>query len=162
MHDRWLFITAAVLVVVAAALSLAHALEMPGKMRLDKNTYLAVQKIYYPGFTIGGLAEPAAILTLLVLLVRAPAASTQFWWIAASLAALVICHAIYWLVTHPVNSYWTQDVQLAGPGAAFFSFFAGDVGGDWSRLRDVWEYSHFARAIATMLGFVSLLIAMTA
>ena len=36
------------------ALVLAHALELPGKRRLSKNTYLAVQPIYYHGFTIGG------------------------------------------------------------------------------------------------------------
>ncbi|CAN5853005.1 hypothetical protein BH20PSE1_BH20PSE1_12420 [soil metagenome] len=43
-----------ILVAVAMALALAHALELPGKMRLDKETYYAMQPIYYPGFTIGG------------------------------------------------------------------------------------------------------------
>ena len=38
------------------ALALAHALERPGKMRLSKE--LAIQPIYYPGFTFGGTAEP--------------------------------------------------------------------------------------------------------
>jgi hypothetical protein len=41
------------LVAVAMSLALAHALELPGKMRLDKETYMAVQTIYYPGFTFG-------------------------------------------------------------------------------------------------------------
>jgi hypothetical protein len=45
------------LVAIALSLSLAHALELPGKMRLDRDTYLAVQGIYYPGFTYGGLGE---------------------------------------------------------------------------------------------------------
>jgi hypothetical protein len=40
-----------ILVAVAIALALAHTLELPGKMRLDKETYYAVQAIYYPGFT---------------------------------------------------------------------------------------------------------------
>jgi hypothetical protein len=30
-------------------------IELPGKMRLDKQAYLAVQTIYYPGFNYGGL-----------------------------------------------------------------------------------------------------------
>jgi hypothetical protein len=38
------------LVAVAMSLALAHALELPGKMRLDRKTYHAVQSIYYPGF----------------------------------------------------------------------------------------------------------------
>jgi hypothetical protein len=42
------------LAAVTMALSLAHALELPGKLRLGKEQYLAVQPIYYPGFTIGG------------------------------------------------------------------------------------------------------------
>ena len=35
------------LVSVDMATSLAHALEFPGKLRLDERTYLAVQTIYY-------------------------------------------------------------------------------------------------------------------
>jgi hypothetical protein len=42
------------LVAIAMAQSLAHALEFPGKLRLSREQYLAVQPIYYPGFTIGG------------------------------------------------------------------------------------------------------------
>ena len=38
------------LAAVTMALSLAHALEFPGKLRLKKEQYLAVQPIYYPGF----------------------------------------------------------------------------------------------------------------
>jgi hypothetical protein len=49
-------------VAVAMALALAHALELPGKLRLTKAQYLAVQPIYYPGFTIGGVAEPLGLL----------------------------------------------------------------------------------------------------
>jgi hypothetical protein len=49
-------------VAVAMALTLAHALELPGKMRLTKEIYFAMQPIYYPGFTIGGFAEPASLI----------------------------------------------------------------------------------------------------
>ena len=57
------------LAVIAIALSaaLAHALELPGKMRLTKDEYFVVQSIYYPGFTIAGAAEPLAIVLLLIL-----------------------------------------------------------------------------------------------
>jgi hypothetical protein len=36
---------------------LAHALEWPGKLRLSREHYLAVQPIYYPGFTYSGFAR---------------------------------------------------------------------------------------------------------
>lgn len=159
---RLLQIITLVLVAVAMALSLAHALELPGKMRLDRETYVAVQKIYYPGFTIGGMAEPVGIIALLTLLVLTPYASTDFWWALAAFLALVVTHAIYWVVTHPVNGFWTKDIQLTGTGATFFSLFAAEITGDWSKLRDVWEYSHLARSVFAMLSLVFLLIAATA
>jgi hypothetical protein len=56
-------------VSVVMALSLAHALELPGKRRLTREQYLAVQRIYYPGFTSGGAAEPLSIVLLVALLV---------------------------------------------------------------------------------------------
>ena len=46
------------LVAAAFALSLAHALELPGKVRLNKKTYYVVQPIYHPGFTNGDLSAP--------------------------------------------------------------------------------------------------------
>ena len=36
------------LVSIAWAQALAHALELPGKLRLGKDAYIAVQTIYYP------------------------------------------------------------------------------------------------------------------
>jgi hypothetical protein len=44
-------------VSVAMALSLAHTLELPGKLRLTKEQYLAIQQIYYPGFSYGGSSK---------------------------------------------------------------------------------------------------------
>jgi hypothetical protein len=85
-------------------------------MRLDKDTYLAVQGIYYPGFTYGGLREGLGMLATLVLLLLTPTASARFWWILTALVALVAMHAVYWLVTHPVNKYWLRDTRLTGLG----------------------------------------------
>jgi hypothetical protein len=62
------------LVSLAMSLAVAHALELPGKMRLDRETYIAVQSIYYPGFTIGGLfGEGVGMIATLVLLLSTPA-----------------------------------------------------------------------------------------
>ena len=97
-------ILALVLVAVAMALSLAHALEFPGKQRLGKETYIAVQAIYYPGFTIGGFSEPLGILAVLALLFITPAGTAGFWFTLVALAALMLMHATYWVMTHPVNN----------------------------------------------------------
>jgi hypothetical protein len=61
-----------ILVVLAMVPALAHALELPGKLRLPKDAYVAVQTIYYPGFTLAGIAEPVAILSAIIVLVLMP------------------------------------------------------------------------------------------
>lgn len=160
---QFLQVMAVLLVAVAMSLSLAHALELPGKLRLSKEQYLEVQPIYYPGFTIGGIAEPAGLLVLLALLFYLPAGSTAFWLTTGAFVALAAMHAAYWLLTHPVNNFWLKEFQLKGLGARFFSVGAanqeGDAQADWTALRDRWEYSHVLRAV---LGFISLALLATA
>jgi len=154
-------IIATTLAAIAMAQSLAHALELPGKMRLPRETYLAVQPIYYPGFTIGGISEPVSILAALALLALLPAGSLSFWLTLAALLCLAIAHGIYWTVTHKVNNFWLKGQQLQGAGAAFFAT-AGGAGAaeqDWTTLRDRWEYSHVARAVFAMLGLIALIAA---
>jgi hypothetical protein len=95
-------VPALALVAVALSFSLAHAAELPGKMRLSKETYLAIQPIYYPGFTIGGgVGEVGSMIALLVLLVVTPYQSKAFWWTLAAFISLLVMHLIYWFVTHP-------------------------------------------------------------
>jgi hypothetical protein len=65
-------VVSVMLVALTAASAMAHAMELPGKMRLDKDVYFAVQRIYYPGFTIAGIAEPASVVVTTVLLFVTP------------------------------------------------------------------------------------------
>jgi hypothetical protein len=153
------------LVAVAMSLSLAHALELPGKKRLDRDTYFAVQRIYYPGFTYGGLGEGLGMLATLVLLLLTPTNQPAFWWILTALIALVAMHTVYWLVTHPVNKYWLKDTSLQGLGGEFFALdplkkgTAIDEGGQgWIRLRDRWEYSHVWRAALAVIALIALIV----
>lgn len=154
------------LVAVAMSLSLAHALELPGKMRLDRDTYLAVQEIYYPGFTYGGLGEGMGMVATLVLLLLTPSNTPAFWWTLASFVALLTMHAVYWVVTHPVNKFWLRDTRLAGPGKDFFALdpmkkgTAAEGGSEgWKKLRDRWEYSHVLRAVLAAMAFIALTVA---
>jgi hypothetical protein len=108
------------LAAVTMALSLAQALELPGKLRLDKERYLAVQPIYYPGFTIGGIAEPAVILATLALLILTPAGTEEFWLVAGALAALIMVQVIFWTKTQPVNGFWLEETELSSTATRFF------------------------------------------
>jgi hypothetical protein len=154
------------LVAVAMSLALAHALELPGKMRLDMKTYKAVQSIYYPGFTYGGFAEGLGMVATLVLLLLTPISHSAFWWTLTAFVALVTMHAVYWVITHPVNKFWLRDTRLEGFGEKFFSSYpmkqgaASEEGSDgWRKLRDRWEYSHAVRAVLAVIALIALIVA---
>ncbi len=155
------------LVALAMALPLAHALELPGKLRLSKDAYLATQTIYYPGFTLGGISEIAALVATLVLAILTRGDSTAFWLTLGAFAALLAMHAVYWLVTHPVNNFWLKDFELKGAGKHFFAADplnrrAGKHAADWTALRNRWEYSHVVRAGFALSGLALRAVAVTA
>jgi hypothetical protein len=152
------------LVSIAMALALAHALELPGKLRLPEETYRAVQTIYYPGFTFGGIGEGLGLLALLGLLFLMPRESAAFWLTLAAFIALAAMHGAYWLLTHPVNKFWVRDIGMGKAGSLFFGVHASGRPGtesdrSWTALRNQWEYSHVIRAV---LGLTSLILLATA
>lgn len=148
-----------VLTAVTMGLALAHAAEIPGKLRLPRETYLAVQPIYYPGFAIGGgVAEFGGLVALLVLVLATPRATPEWGWTLAALLAFAMAHAVFWLVTRRVNAYWSK------PSTSRVSVFAfgkqrDGARPDWKRLRMIWETSHAVRAAIALAGLVCLAIA---
>jgi hypothetical protein len=151
-------VLAILLTAVAMSPAVAHAFEFPGKMRLGRESYSAVQAIYYPGFTVLGMAEPAAILAVLLLLILSPRGTPAFALTLIALAALAGMQIMYWLLVYPTNSFWMRS-----PGGSVFAFRpAGRTVGvepDWTRRRDRWEYSHIARAALAFIGFLALVMA---
>jgi hypothetical protein len=156
----WLHVIAIILVALAAALSVAHALEMPGKMRLDEETYLKVQHIYYPGFTFGGVSEPLGAITTAILLFFVPVGSAVMWLVLAALVSMIAVMAAFWLVTQPVNKQWTKGLKMGTAGAGFFKTGGEEAAGGWTALRDRWEWSHVTRAAFATLSFLCLLVAL--
>jgi hypothetical protein len=149
-------ILATVLTALAMAPALAHAFEFPGKKRLDQNTYVAVQAIYYPGFTLLGIAEPVAVLAIVVLLFLMPRHSLASLMAVLALICVLGMQAVYWLITHPTNRYWltSAETTLDKAGTRFFAIGSAARTADWTKLRDRWEYSHIARAALSFLAFI--------
>ena len=156
-------IIAVLLVALAMSLALAHALELPGKKRLDERTYMVVQTIYYPGFTLGGLGEPLAMIATLVLILITPRTASAFWWTVIAFLGVVVMHAIFWLETQPVNRYWLKNQRLGNLGQKFFSpareIARNPQDRNWAQLRDRWEYSHLVRAVCSVIAFIAVIIA---
>src|SRR5581483_1296004 len=156
-------VISAFLVAVAMSLALAHALEFPGKLRLDERTYMAVQTIYYPGFTLGGIGEPLAAIATFILLLVGHDRGADFWLLLIAFAAIVAMQAIFLLITQPTNKHWLKNQPMGRAGAKFFavdqtqpSSHPDDL--NWIRLRNRWEYSHLARAVLSGIGFIALII----
>jgi anthrone oxygenase-like protein len=163
MLQFWQVITL-MLVAVTMALSLAHALEYPGKMRLSKDEYIATQTIYYPGFTLGGIAEVGSIIALAVLAFLTRGSGAVFWLTLGAFVALVAVQAVYWISTQPVNNFWVRDVAMKAPSARFFGLNAARYENgrepDWTELRDKWERSHLIRAALSVTGLLLLTISL--
>ena len=147
-------VLATVATAVAMTTSLAHALELPGKLRLSRDDYVSVQPIYYPGFTWAGPAEPIAILAVAAVVALTPFRSAAFWLSSAALVAAVATHALYWTLTAPVNKVWLKDERLSGTAQRFFGSAADVDDNDWTALRARWERSHVYRAVTASTAFV--------
>jgi hypothetical protein len=159
-------VVAVLLASIAMSLALAHALELPGKLRLNKEDYIVTQTIYYPGFTIGGIGEALAVVAALALLLTTPSYNVAYWWTLAGFLCLLAMQAVYWVLTHPVNKFWTKDLDLRGLSAGFFAFGrkpAVDTSNKpdekWINFRNRWEYSHVFRALLSMAALISLTVA---
>ena len=151
--------TLKVLTILAAALvlvgALAHALEYPGKRRLEIETYRLVQTIYYPGFTRLGLAEPLSVLLAAVTALVAGIGTPAFWTLGAAALLLAAVHGTYWLMTHPVNRHWLSGTQTSQADTTFFEGRAPEPAEpDWTRMRARWERSHLIRAALVAPAFV--------
>ena len=162
---RTLQIVTTLLVAIAMALALAHALELPGKLRLDKDIYKSVQSIYYPGFTIGGaIGEFGGTIALIWLSLLTPKGTADFRLTIVALLGLIVMQAIYWLITQPINRFWVKNVKLNRFRSNLFRFGAKRLEKPhaplWTELRDRWEYSHVARAGCAAVSFIALLLAL--
>jgi hypothetical protein len=153
-------VVALTLAAVEMGLMLAHALELPGKKRLRRENYLAVQRIYYPGFSYAGLCEPLTIVAAAALLAVTPIGTPAFWLIAGALAAAGATHLMYWTLTAPINKVWLKGMALSGGAQRFFGPDSGTaVTDDWTVLRDRWERSHIYRAVTATVAFLLLAVA---
>lgn len=148
------------LIALTFGLSIAHALEYPGKRRLSESEYRTVQTIYYPGFTVGGLIGEFGGMVALASLLGLGTAPTMTWWVISSLGSMIIGHAIYWTVTHPTNAVWLKGTDIDASSAIFFGLWVTRET-DWRRLRDVWELSHVARAALHFGAFLCLAFAIS-
>jgi len=121
--------------------ALAHLLELPNKLRLSREAYLTVQRIYR-GWQFVGIVVIAALIATLLLVLRADGA--DFAPALVALLCILGTQVVFWTLTFPVNrrtKNWTT------------------VPDDWVPLRNRWEYSHALAAVFNLTAVVSVAFA---
>ncbi|MCO1659038.1 DUF1772 domain-containing protein [Pseudonocardia humida] len=162
--NTFVHVVATLLAAVVMIPAAAHALEVPGKRRLDESGYRLVQTIYYPGFTAVGVLEVPATVAVVVSAALTYPGSGDFAMRLAASVALIGLVATYWLVVHPVNREWLRDKPgVSTWGARFFGVAASGAGApvvDWTALRRRWETGHLARAALAVAALTLQVIAL--
>jgi hypothetical protein len=138
------------LVALTLGLTFAHVMEIPGKLRLDGATWLAVQHNLYVAFGVAGAGiEVAAIVLTWVLVLMVRDRRPALWWTLGAAVCVTAGLVDWFLLVAPMNaalSVWTPETLPA----------------DWTRYRDQWETGHAIHAGLFGLGFSALLIALLA
>lgn len=146
MPHAGLRLAALLMLVLALLAPAAHVLEIPGKLRLPPETWLAVQQNLYAAFPVAGALGYVVAPIICALLARAVrgTAEARAAWIAAGLVLLALL--LWWVVVAPVNEWIAAATPATLPP-------------DWTAWRLRWEAGH---AIAAALIGVALVLLLRA
>jgi hypothetical protein len=141
--SRVLWFAGLVLVALIFGLAFAHAMELPGKLRLDGPTWLTVQQNLYIGFgPLAAVVEPLGVAVTWLLAWRLW--RRRGFAIAVAAALCVSVGLVEWaLIVAPMNTRlnaWTTATLPA----------------DWTACRDQWEFGHILHAILFGAAFCLL------
>lgn len=129
---------------LALGAALAHALELPAKMQLGRDSYFIAQQLYAGWDRLAFLLAVELLGQLGVIAIYRHERRVALPAVLA-LAGLLGAQAVFWAFTFPTNratANWTVQPE------------------NWDALRYQWEYSHLAGAAFQLLSFVALTIAM--
>ena len=137
---RWVNLALAILTVLAPT---AHVLELPNKLSLDENLWLAVQQHLYQGWGpfLGGPTEIGALATSLILAYVRRRSTVVLWPTLISSAGYACMIAVFVVLNSPINaavSSWTATTRPT----------------NWEAYRLRWETGH---AVAFLLSLISLI-----
>jgi hypothetical protein len=135
------------LVALTLGMTFSHALEYPGKAKLDGVEWLTVQHNVYLAFgVVGAIIEVTAILTTWIVF-----AQIRSWKLARVLTLLAaLCSTaalgVWFGWVDPVNTAlnaWTPE----------------NLPDNWTTFRDRWEAGHAVSAALFLLAFSALVVA---
>jgi len=126
---------------LALAPALAHLLELPNKIGLARDDYLAVQQIYR-GWALLGFVVVAALISTLVLAIEVRKRPGEYASAVFAFLCIAGTQVLFWTFTFPANRQTNNWTMLPE---------------NWMALRTQWEYSHAAGAVLNLIALVALL-----
>lgn len=140
---RWFNLALAALSVLAPS---AHVLELPNKLALDANLWLAVQQHLYRGWGpfLGGPSEIGAMVTSLILAYARRRSKAVLWPTLISFISYGCMIAVFVLMNSPVN-------------AAVASWTATTLPLNWPDFRLRWEAGHTIAFVLSLIGLAALI-----
>jgi len=138
---RTVFFIALLSTALALGAALAHALELPNKIRFSRDQYLIVQQIYR-GWNQLAYLLLVEFLSMIALAVMSWRDRYVFWSVVFAILCLLSAQAVFWVFTYPANeatNNWTAARS------------------DWEALRAQWEYSHAVGAFFQVLAMSALI-----
>ncbi len=137
------FFVALMATALAMGAALAHLLELPNKIGLERDAYLVVQQIYR-GWNLLALLLVVELVSMIVLAWQSRRQGPLFSYVVAAIVCLLAAQAVFWTFTYPANvatSSWTV------------------LPADWESLRRQWEYSHAVGAVLQTVAMAALVLA---
>jgi len=133
-----------ILTAVALSFSMAHLLELPGKIKLQSADYIVVQQIYR-GWSLSGIIIVGAFLSTLVVAILIHQQGKSFYLTLTALSCIMVSQIIFWIFTYPVNQQTKNWTTLPA---------------NWLDLRDHWEYSHATNAGLGLIALSALILSL--
>jgi hypothetical protein len=135
------------LVALTLGMTFSHALEYPGKAKLDGAEWLTVQHNVYLAFgVVGAVIEVTAILTTWIVF-----AQIRSWKLARVLTLLA------GLATTAALGIWFGWVDPVN--TALKAWTPATMPDNWASFRDQWEAGHAVSAVLFGLAFSALVVA---
>lgn len=140
---EWPFMLALLATAVALGGALAHALELPNKIGLDRDAYFTVQQIYrgWNLLAVVLLAQAIGIVAVILTHRRQPRVS---WPAAIALLFLIAAQTVFWSWTFPANQATANWTTMPD---------------NWELLRRHWELSHLVGAVCQFGAMAALVLA---
>ena len=137
-----LHLVAILLTAISMSAGWAHLLELPNKMVLSHDDYLAVQQIYRGWAWLGFVVIGALVSTIALALVQRQQGERAGHSVVAALC-IALSLVVFFSVTFPANQA-TQNWVMLPP--------------NWETLRARWEYSHAVGALLYLVALASLVL----